>query len=304
MFNLIIFYEGYSWISGTAELERSRVAIEYTANEISERYKFFDDHAIEELKSFPSIFVTENEATESRIGRVTNIRLRQNTIAFDYEFDQKLPSLPVGAIEQLRVDVDLGKWELSRTHWAIKDESLFKILIKKRFITLDQFNASQFSKSQTVVEPPLLQTELGKFNTSQIFVVHGHDEIAKLEMESFILSLGLQPIILHMQPSSGRTIIEKIEHYSNVGFGVVLYTPCDVGNKIGELAGNYRARQNVVFEHGFLIGKLGRSRVSAVVKGEIEKPNDISGVVYVEMDQEVQWKTQLLTELRGAGYQV
>jgi len=123
-------------------------------------------------------------------------------------------------------------------------------------------------------------------------------------MSSFITGLGLQPIILHLQASSGRTIIEKIEHYSNVGFGIVLYTPCDIGSKVGELTGNYRARQNVVFEHGFLIGKLGRARVSAVVKGIVETPNDISGVVYVTMDTTGSWKDELITELRGAGYKV
>ena len=62
-------------------------------------------------------------------------------------------------------------------------------------------------------------------------------------MSEFISSLGLQPIILHQQASLGRTIIEKIEHYSNVGFGVVLYTPCDIGQKAGELTSFYRARQ-------------------------------------------------------------
>ena len=82
----------------------------------------------------------------------------------------------------------------------------------------------------------------------------------------------------------------------------MLYTPCDVGSKVGELTGNYRARQNVVFEHGFLIGKLGRSRVSAVVKGTVETPNDISGVVYVAMDTSGSWKDELLRELRVAGY--
>ncbi|TXL02732.1 DNA-binding protein, partial [Methylococcaceae bacterium CS1] len=81
-------------------------------------------------------------------------------------------------------------------------------------------------------------------------------------------------------------------------------TPCDIGSKTGGLTGNYRARQNVVFEHGFLIGKLSRARVSAVVKGSVETPNDISGVVYTSMDNEDQWKQQLLVELRDAGYQV
>ena len=305
MFNLIISYDPESWDSSPNELDRSRVAIEYTADEISERYKFFDERAVEELKSFPSLFVTENETVESRIGYVTNIRLRQNSVVFDYEFDSAFPSLPIGTIEALRVDIDLGSWELSRTHWAIKDEPLFEILLKKGYINQQQLNASRWGVAQQpIAEPPVIPTPPGVFNTSQVFIVHGHDDIAKLEMSSFISSLGLQPIILHLQASSGRTIIEKIEHYSNVGFGVVLYTPCDVGSKVGDLTGSYRARQNVVFEHGFLIGKLGRARVSAVVKGNVETPNDISGVVYVSMDQEGNWKQQLLVELRGAGYHV
>lgn len=77
-----------------------------------------------------------------------------------------------------------------------------------------------------------------------------------------------------------------------------------MGAKTGALNGNYRARQNVVFEHGYLIGKLGRSRVAAVVKGAVETPNDISGVVYVSLDAQGYWKEELKKELRSAGYQV
>jgi hypothetical protein len=305
LFNLIVSYDPESWGSSPHEIDRSRVAIEYTADEISERYKFLDDKAIEELKSFPTLFVTENESAESKIGYVTDIRLRQNSVVFEFELDPALPSLPIGSIEALRVDIDLGSWELSRTHWAIKDEPIFDILLRKEYINQQQLNASKWGvNKEPTFEPPLIPTPPGVFNTSQVFIVHGHDDIAKLDMSAFISSLGLQPIILHQQASSGRTIIEKIEHYSNVGFGVVLYTPCDTGSKAGELTGNYRARQNVVFEHGFLIGKLSRARVSAVVKGLVETPNDISGVVYTLMDNEGQWKQQLLVELRYAGYQV
>ena len=307
MFNLLISAGSESWDSSPYELERSRAVVEYTADEISERYKFFDKKGIQELKDLPTLFVTENETVETRIGAITNIRLRNNkdTVVIDFEFDPILPVLKVGAIEELRVDIDLGRLELSRTHWAIKDEPIFEILINRGFITQQQRDASLLQKTPQVVPvAPLANTELGKFNTSQVFIVHGHDEIAKLEMSDFVSSLGLEPIILHMQASSGRTIIEKIEHYSNVGFGIVLYTPCDVGNKVGDLSGNYRARQNVVFEHGFLIGKLTRARVTAVVKGDMETPNDISGVVYVTLDANNNWKEELKKEMRSVGYRV
>jgi predicted nucleotide-binding protein len=75
-------------------------------------------------------------------------------------------------------------------------------------------------------------------------------------------------------------------------------------SKVGDLSGKYRARQNVVFEHGFLIGKLTRQRVIAVVKGDIETPNDISGVVYVKLDANNNWQKEIKREMRQAGYRV
>lgn len=143
------------------------------------------------------------------------------------------------------------------------------------------------------------------FSKDEVFIVHGHDDLAKTKTARFIERLGLKPIILHEQSSSGQTIIEKIEKYSNVGFGIVLYTPCDVGSVKGkedELSN--RARQNVVFEHGFLIGKIGRKNVCALVKDEVEVPNDISGVVYVKMDSDDAWNLRVAKELKSSGYNI
>jgi len=102
------------------------------------------------------------------------------------------------------------------------------------------------------------------------------------------------------------TIIEKIEHYSNESdFAIVLYTPCDRGKSAKETAlAKYRARQNVVFEHGYLMAKLGRKNVCALVKGEIETPNDISGVVYISIDLAGAWKINISKELKACGYQI
>lgn len=142
---------------------------------------------------------------------------------------------------------------------------------------------------------------------TKVFIVHGHDSAAKSEVEAFVRRLHLEPIIIHQQANGGQTIIEKIERYSNVGFGVVLYTPCDMGASnadAGQSIYRPRARQNVVFEHGYLIGKIGRENVAALVKDEIETPNDISGVVYIEMDSRQRWHLDLAKELRASGYNV
>jgi len=142
-------------------------------------------------------------------------------------------------------------------------------------------------------------------NKRKVFVVHGRDNEAKQEVSRFIEKIGLEAIILHEQASSGMTIIEKIERYSNdADFALVLYTSCDQGRGIHESnkSLNNRARQNVVFEHGYLMSKLGRENVCSLVKGDIETPNDISGVVYVTFDQYGAWKNEVAKELKACGY--
>lgn len=142
-------------------------------------------------------------------------------------------------------------------------------------------------------------------DNKKVFVVHGHDDAAKSEMARFLEKAGLEPIVLHEKASSSRTIIEKIEANSDVGYAVVLYTPCDIGAKKSESPElKSRARQNVVFEHGYFIGRLGRSRVSAFLVDGVEAPNDISGVVYIDLDLRGAWKLDLAKELKEAGYTV
>lgn len=158
------------------------------------------------------------------------------------------------------------------------------------------------SEKANVSSPTTTAKQLSK---TEVFIVHGHDDLAKTKAARFIEKFGLKPIILHEQTSSGKTIIEKIEEYSNVGFGIVLYTPCDKGCKNGDESKLLnRARQNVVFEHGYLIGKIGRQNVCALVKDEVEVPNDISGVVYVKMDADESWHLKVARELRSSGYDI
>lgn len=148
------------------------------------------------------------------------------------------------------------------------------------------------------------KVEDGEMDNTKVFIVHGHDNESKQETARFIEQLGLEAIILHEQASKGQTIIEKIEENSNVGFAVVLYTPCDEGKAKNKEHLQNRARQNVVFEHGYLIGKLGRSRVCALVKGDLEKPNDISGIIYINIDNAGAWKMDLVKEMHSAGYDI
>lgn len=141
---------------------------------------------------------------------------------------------------------------------------------------------------------------------NKVFIVHGHDNEAKLETARTLTNGGFEPIILHEQPDSGRTIIEKIERFADVCYAVVLYTECDLGRdkNVPVEKERFRARQNVVFEHGYLISRLGRDHVTALVKGDIETPGDISGVVYTEMDKAGAWKMQLARNMQDVGLDI
>lgn len=142
-------------------------------------------------------------------------------------------------------------------------------------------------------------------SVKEVFVVHGRDDGAKETVARFLTSLGLNPVILHEQPNQGRTIIEKFEEYSKVGFAIVLLTPDDTGAARDELGqSQLRARQNVILELGFFLGKLGRHRTCALLKEDVEIPSDYRGVLYINMDGQGAWKSELVRELRGAGLDV
>lgn len=135
---------------------------------------------------------------------------------------------------------------------------------------------------------------------NKVFIVHGHDEGTRDKVELLLLHIGLEPVILCSQPDKGLTIIEKIEEYTDVSFAIVLYTGCDVGKLKTETDLKLRARQNVVFEHGYLVNKLGRKRVVALVEDGVETPGDMSGVLYISLS-DADWKQKVLREMGACG---
>lgn len=152
---------------------------------------------------------------------------------------------------------------------------------------------------------PKHKKEIPTYSNHKIFIVHGRDEHLRTQVENVLRALGLEPIILQEQANNGKTIIEKIEKCTDVGFGIVLYTPCDEGRLKSEgVELKPRARQNVVLEHGYLMGKLGRERVCCLVSDDVEFPSDIQGVVYTSAKNVGQWKYDIAKELKAAGFDI
>lgn len=141
-------------------------------------------------------------------------------------------------------------------------------------------------------------------NSKMVFIVHGTNEVYKDQLARFLEKLELNVIILHERPNKGQTIMEKLEDYSSVSFAIILITADDVGRPVigsGDLL--HRARQNVIFELGYFIGKLGRERVCALYEKGTELPSDFNGVVYIPIENNT-WKLQIAREIQAAGMNI
>jgi predicted nucleotide-binding protein len=153
-------------------------------------------------------------------------------------------------------------------------------------------------------EPPSHETAHAtaarQVSTRKVFVVHGHGGIEHA-VAGFLRKLGLEPVILREQANEGRTIIEKFEAHSDVGFAVILMTPDDVGS-LKDGPQRSRARQNVILELGYFVGRLGRKKVCPLIQGDIELPSDVLGVAWVALDAHDGWHMKLARELQAAGY--
>lgn len=194
---------------------------------------------------------------------------------------------------------NMSEWFYDVKQWAEKNN--------ERNIKKDAENGLFFIGSESRIkeykykilgELKSLRKEVNYMNDSKkIFIVHGHNAELKETVARKIEKVGYEAIILHEQASGGDTIIEKLERMAaNVQFAIVLYTGDDKC-----LNEKRRARQNVVFEHGYLIAKLGRNRVCAIVEDNVEIPSDLDGVVYIPKNG---FEKELYRELKNAGLDV
>lgn len=138
--------------------------------------------------------------------------------------------------------------------------------------------------------------------SNKVFIVHGHDGELKAKVARRLEQQGIEAIILSEQVNRGRTIIEKLEAYSDVHVAIVLFTQDDLGcAKEEKGTEKYRARQNVIFEAGYFMGYLGRENIIMIADKSVEIPGDLSGMVYTTKDN---WEFEMLKELNAAGMKI
>jgi predicted nucleotide-binding protein len=253
---------------------------------------------IDELKSFDveslaKRFDAKVEALKGKINQTLADIFGYDTVEYKKNDIWSLDTLPTIVGEEYSLPEIKQGYQKGISDAIIKLNSLKEILVEN-LQDIEQ-NSSPYSKS--IETMPVI-------NNTEIFIVHGHDDEAKMELEHFVSEIGLTPIILHRKPDEGLTIIEKFEKHSKVGFALILITPDDDGkDSTGKII--KRARQNVIFEMGFFLGKLGRGRVCCIRKEDVEMPSDISGVIYKPFKSKIdEVKYALITELKAAGYKL
>ena len=150
-------------------------------------------------------------------------------------------------------------------------------------------------------EAKFVEKKVNSTRKKKVFIVHGHNDALKQEVARIIEKQGIEAVILSEQANQGKTIIEKIEENADVDAAICLFTGDDYGRAKGtEVEENkLRARQNVVFEAGYFMGKLGRKNVIIVADKNLELPSDMQGVVYTDAGN---WKTEVLQGLDKLGY--
>ncbi len=184
--------------------------------------------------------------------------------------------------------IEINKLEASKAHVLLTEQKRLENIKTQALSVTPSANANQIQ-------------------SNKIFIVHGHDIALKEQVARTLTTLGLNPVILHEKPNAGKTIIEKFEEHADVSFAVILLTPDDMSYVTASNSKNAkpRARQNVVFELGYFIGKLGRERVFTLKKGDdLEILSDFSGVVYTSYDASGHWRYDLVKELQEAKYTV
>lgn len=148
--------------------------------------------------------------------------------------------------------------------------------------------------------PEIETGKVHKVSGNTVFIIHGHDNAIKTEVQLLLTRAGVFNIVLHEQPDKGRSIIDKLVEESNSSnYAIALLSPDDK-----TFEGNLRARQNVILEIGYFIGRLGKERVRILRKGETEIPSDLSGILYENYDEVGAWKMKLCKELIAVGIYV
>lgn len=281
MFHLLVKYDG--WRQDSDSLGKSRV-LEYTSPALRERIKSLNDP---EFLAAPALFVSEIEGTgpqEVRLGRLIRAHDEGSTVRIEYALDS--PSLMTNTeLHALEEHLSIDRIELWRTHWAVKEADLFRILFHNH------------QKPDHIPPPPLSPSPaITAGDPKSVFVIHGRNLNAVRELEAFLRACGLKPLRfddLRGEMGGTPTIAEIVTRGMERAQGIVaLFTPDEratlhenlrTSDDHGSAIERWQSRPNVLFEAGMAFGRE-RNRVVFVLLGRPELFTDVAGVHVLHLD--------------------
>lgn len=142
MFNLLVKSSPDAWDGSSASFEVSRCVREHTAEDISARFSTFDEPSVAALTQMPAIFAYEKGVDAfPKFGRITQIRKLDNRgeMRIDYEIYPLDRFITNDELWSMSTELDLGKTEHWRTHWAVKNVDLLAEMASKGVALPAQF---------------------------------------------------------------------------------------------------------------------------------------------------------------------
>lgn len=130
MFNLIV--KGSGWAEGRDTISGSRT-FEYTEQHLIERFKPGGQLDFVTLATLPTLFVEETYGRgdqTARVGAITRARVSGRDIVLEFAYDPGVPAITNAVLQGFAAELDIEDFEFSRTHWAVKDVDLFRVLLR------------------------------------------------------------------------------------------------------------------------------------------------------------------------------
>ena len=221
-------------------------------------------------------------------------------------FPEKVAELRFSVTQQTSEELAPLIYARRRMHGVISATPAERTVVSEgKDVTREILDEAKEQVAREATSPAAAVAE--DMKSDRVFVVHGRDQLAVDQTELLVRRFGLTPIILQNEPNKGNTVIEKFEANTKVGLAIVLLTPDDVGCLKAKAPEGLqdRARQNAIWEWGYLVAKLGRPNVICLYKTDVELPSDLHGLVTINIGDDVRDKAEeIRRELVAAGYDI
>jgi hypothetical protein len=130
LFNVLVKYG--AWADGRDKIPYGRL-FEHTDEELAKRFEPGGSPDFNSLAAFPSLFIQESSSKDNelaRVGTITHARTNGREIALEYAFDLGILPIPNNILQGLAAELEINRAEFSRTHWAVKDVDLYRVLLR------------------------------------------------------------------------------------------------------------------------------------------------------------------------------